>query len=327
MLSAFKFRVKWHRWLMMTMLVLFITGCAGNQPPEKEKLTNAKVLESSGNDSEIIDLYKRELKVKESNETRIKLVKRYLQIKDYDSAEFYLSPLMKHKEDNASNRSHILLLAGQIAIGLEQREKAYSLLEKVQRLTPDDSESANLLGILAAKKGELILAREWFNQARMNMADDRTVKNNLALVDVFERDYISALRRLQPLPELRQLSNQTRVTLSLIYAKTDQLSAFEVLTGDMAKDEQVVLFRQLRELPMADLSTFLELNRKGEAEGNSTHRDNSSNQLPLKGSMPIDAAFGKSNRLHMGEAGSSMLNNAIQQFPPVLPVKIESHGE
>jgi Flp pilus assembly protein TadD, contains TPR repeats len=229
----------------------------GSAPPQGKTLTNEQVLESSGNDLEIIDLYKNQLKEKESEEVRIKLVKRYLEIKDYDSARFYLAPLLQQFDAKDPTASNVLLLAGKVSLGLEQWAEARKHLTKVQQLAPSNSESANLLGILSAREGNFTVAREWFNHARSNMADDRTIKNNLALLDVFEERYTEALRRLQPVPDLRQLSDRTRVTLSLIYAKTDQYSAFEVLTDNMAKSDRVSLYQQLQALPVADFPAIL----------------------------------------------------------------------
>ncbi|OOE37682.1 tetratricopeptide repeat protein [Salinivibrio kushneri] len=243
--------------LLVPSLALIITGCVGSAPPQEKTLTNEQVLESSGNDIEIIDFYKNQLKEKESEEVRIKLVKRYLEIKDYDSARFYLIPLLQQFDAKDPTASNVLLLAGKISLGLEQWAEARKHLNKVQQLAPSNSESANLLGILSAREGNFTVAREWFNHARSNMADDRTIKNNLALLDVFEERYTEALRRLQPVPDLRQLSDRTRVTLSLVYAKTDQYSAFEVLTDNMGKSERVSLYQQLQALPVADFSAIL----------------------------------------------------------------------
>jgi len=252
-------RIKQLGWALVAVCIVALSGCAASQSPEEKTLTNEQVLESSGNDREIIELYKRELKQHESAQTRIKLVKRYLRIKDYDSAEFYLTPLLSVAEQDVRMTSEVLLLSGKVAMGLEQWQIARNRLESVQQLNPHDSGSANLLGILAARQGDLVEARQWFNQARKNMAEDRTIKNNLALIDVLEQDYASAMRRLEPLPDLRQLSDRTRVTLSLIYAKTDQRDAFEILTADMGHSEQDALYRQLRALPIGDLSSLINM--------------------------------------------------------------------
>lgn len=252
-------RIKQPRWALVAACIMALSGCAASQPPEQKTLTNEQVLESSGNDREIIELYKRELKQKESSQTRIKLVKRYLHIKDYDSADFYLSPLLQKTEQDAQPISQIGLLAGKVAMGLEQWQTAALRLKEVQQRDPNDSESANLLGILAAREGDLTDARQWFNQARKNMANDRTIKNNLALIDVLEQDLTGALRRLEPLPELSELSDKTRITLSLIYAKTNQRSAFDALTSRMESEEQAVLYQQLQALPVADLSSLLDV--------------------------------------------------------------------
>ncbi|WP_025673479.1 tetratricopeptide repeat protein [Salinivibrio socompensis] len=260
MLSNVKHRSKQPRcWALVAVCIVGLVGCAGAQPPEKKTLTNEQVLESSGNDREIIGLYKRELKQKESAQTRIKLVKRYLHIKDYDSAGFYLSPLLQKREQDGQPTSEVRLLAGKVAMGLERWQTAVSQLKEVQQRDPNNSESANLLGILAARKGDLVDARQWFNQARMNMADDRTIKNNLALIDVLEENFTGALRRLKPLPELSELSDKTRITLSLIYAKTNQRSAFDVLTPNMDNKERIGLYQQLQALPMADLASLIEV--------------------------------------------------------------------
>lgn len=236
----------------LLLVSMLITGCvAGNSTSEKPKYTNKQLVESSGNSQELIKLYKKELLDKDTADTRVKLVSSYIDTKDYESAIFYLQPLIGSDKPNAE----AYFLYGKAKFGLNEQSQAQLALQKAIQLNPNHGEALNLYGVIAAYNGDYVQARNYFVQARQRMIDDVTVKNNLAMVDLIEGKYEAAVDKLTPLLAQGTSSPKVRSNLAFAYAKLGQFSQFSQLLAD-AKYTSADIKQIYRELSNVELIAF-----------------------------------------------------------------------
>lgn len=239
------------KWFV-SLLLIGLTGCVAQNDLSQRTLTNEQVVRSSGNASEIIRLYKQQLQKEEDDQVRQKLIASYLQINDYESAQFYLTPLLsKHPHDGEINK-----LAGQAALGLGKFEQAHSYLTQAYNVMPEDAQLLNLVGILYSVQGQFPEARRWFERSRNAMADDATVKNNLSILDLLDNDYESARDRLESLRAKERLQEKAKVTLSIAYAKLGLFKPFRQLVPNMTTEESAILFQQLKTLDMHAVNSY-----------------------------------------------------------------------
>lgn len=241
------------KWVSVFVLIL-LTGCVSQNELSQRKLTNEQVIRSSGNASEIIRMYKQQLQQQEDVEVRQKLVASYLRINDYESAQFYLDPLLK----SSPHDGEVNKLAGQAALGLGKYEQAQVYLTQAYNVIPDDAEVLNLIGILYSLQGKVPEARRWFERSRNAMVDDATVKNNLSILDLLEHDYESARDRLESLRAKERLGDKAKVTLSIAYAKLGLYKPFRQLVPDMTTEESAILYQQLKTLDMHAVNSFVQ---------------------------------------------------------------------
>jgi tight adherence protein D len=238
--------------LCLLLVSVLLTGCvAGSATTEKPKYTNKQLVESSGNSQELIKLYKKELLAKDTPETRVKLVSSYINTKDYESAIFYLQPLIGSDKPNAE----AYFLYGKAKFGLNEQSQAQLALQKAIRLNPNHGEALNLYGVISAYNGDYVQARNYFVQARQRMIDDVTVKNNLAMVDLIEGKYEAAVDKLTPLLAQGNSSPKVRSNLAFAYAKLGQFTQFSQLLAD-AKYTSADIKQIYRELTNVELIAF-----------------------------------------------------------------------
>ena len=218
--------------LAVGLFSLLLCGCAlnGNAPrhTSDSRYSSEQVLRTSGNHQELIKLYKTQLKEKESADVRLKLVSTYLDSKDYESALFYVEPLLKQNPPLAQ----AYFLAGKAHYSLGQIDDAVSLLTRAAQLDEKNGEIENLLGVAMSIRGDFDKAREWFTLARQNMYSDMVVKNNLAMLDLIEGQCIRAANRLLPLVNQENASKKVWHNLALAYAQCDMKTEFTQLLSE-----------------------------------------------------------------------------------------------
>jgi tight adherence protein D len=215
---------------LVATIIILLSGCvSGSSTTEKPKYTNKQLIESSGNNQELIKLYKQELLSSDTPETRVKLVHSYIKTKDFESAIFYIQPLIGSDKPNAE----AYFLYGKAKFGLNELSQAQIALQKAIQLDPNHGDALNLYGVISAYNGDYVQARKYFVQARQRMIDDVTVKNNLAMVDLIEGKYESAVDKLTPLLAQGNSSPKVRSNLAFAYAKLGQYQQFAQLLADV----------------------------------------------------------------------------------------------
>jgi tight adherence protein D len=233
--------------------ILIITGCVSSQPliPNASYKNNEAMLISSGNNLELIRLYKQQLALKEDQATRTKLVAAYIEVKDFESALFYISPLLEANPSSA----RINALDGKAQFGLKAWDKAEIALTKSYQIDQHNGDVLNLLGLISSYKGNYEQARGYFKSARENMYNDVTVKNNLAMIDIIEGKYQAAVEKLTTLSAGENADPKVRSNLALAYAKLGRFEAFQGLLADTkySEEEQKSIFYQLSTVELREL--------------------------------------------------------------------------
>lgn len=247
------FKLKHHGLLLVIVSSVVLSGCVAPQTSSTKdglakKYSNEQLLVSSGNHEELIKLYKQQLLQQDSAETRAKLVRSYIEIKDFESALFYIQPLMESESVSAD----AYFLYGKAQFGLSDYPQAESALNKSVQLDANHGEALNLLGVLAAYNGEYNLARQRFVQARQKMVDDVKIKNNLAMVDLIDGHYQAAVEKLTPLLSQANPSEKVKSNLAFAYAKLGMFDQFEQLVANsrMTKADAKAVFEQLAQIEL-----------------------------------------------------------------------------
>lgn len=242
------------RILILAMTALVLSGCVSTTGKgtkiAKGELSNEQVLKSSGNTGELIRLYKNELKKKDEDSLRLKLVNAYIANQDYESALFYLKPLISQEPVPAP----AAFAAGKANFNLGDWAVARHYLELANRQEPDNASVMNLMGVVLSYQGDLNQARDWFVQARNAMADDLEIKNNLALLDIFEGNFADAKLKLESLSRGGEISPRVRANLAIVYAKLGEAEHFAQLMPEMSREDRIILFEQLRRLDVVSFA-------------------------------------------------------------------------
>jgi tight adherence protein D len=242
-----------RKFFCLLMGLFIITGCVSSKSlrPNATYKNNEAMLISSGNNQELIRLYKQQLGVKEDHTIRTKLVAAYIEVKDFESALFYITPLL----DASPNSSRINALDGKALFGLKAWDKSEIALMKSYRTDPHNGDVLNLLGLISSYKGNYEQARDYFKSARENMYNDVTVKNNLAMIDIIEGKYQAAVEKLTTLSTTENADPKVRSNLALAYAKLGRFEAFQGLLAETkySAEEQKEIFYQLSTVELREL--------------------------------------------------------------------------
>lgn len=108
-----------------------------------------------------------------------------------------------------------------------------------------------MLGVIYAANGDLGQARDFFNLARAHFYSDIKIKNNLAVLDIIEQDYSSAIERLLPIYTNDEADDQVVANLTLAMAKSDNLELMKQVLKPKFTDKEI----QQRYLSLRKLKT------------------------------------------------------------------------
>ncbi|MBL4828533.1 MAG: hypothetical protein JKY55_01360 [Aliivibrio sp.] len=235
--------------VLILSFVLLMAGCSGGDARYADFERKESLLLQTSNHGKLIDHYKTEIRVADTTELRIKLADTYLKSGDPESALFTLSSLTDEKENNHQVlliEAHALYEQGKIQPALW---KAQSALE----LSENNAEMENLIGMIYAANQQLFQARHYFTLAREHFYDDITVKNNLAVLDILEQDYQTAVHRLLPIYLKGEADDQTESNLVLaLVRKGDYAYANTILSTKYNGQEIADMFNylsQVKEVP------------------------------------------------------------------------------
>nr|WP_086940289.1 hypothetical protein [Thaumasiovibrio occultus] len=209
--------------------VLALSGCAqqASLPPEIEEARTEAIVASTNDPAGAVAFYKQRLASEDSADNRYKLVESYLAMQDADSALFYLQPLVEKEQLSAQG---FFLYGKALALHGQYLDARFAVTEALIR-NPDFAQAHNFLGVLDAGEGRFLDARDSFNRARALLLDDITVKNNLAVLDIYQQDYQAAYNRLKPLWIQGNEDEQVRANLLVATAKLGYVEEFVLLLG------------------------------------------------------------------------------------------------
>lgn len=251
----------------------------------QEPMANEALLEAAENYAGLIELYKSRMqqgKPAEQEQARLKLAEVYLQTDDPESALFTIEPLFtinppltvkplsgnaKSSDNNTTVTSWLLKSRALFALGdLEQAmvtaKQAQSDANATSSAHPLSPRIVNHIGLIHVAYGEYEEARTAFNEARHAMLDDLTVKNNLAMLDILEHDYKSAIGRLMPLYTTGQADEQIKANLAIALARAGHYQDFKALIAQGEPEpETATLFMTLSKVPILSQASTV---KKGE---------------------------------------------------------------
>lgn len=220
------------RKLICCIGLIMLTGCVSSSQQNKQIDKEALLLQAQ-NYSELASYYKSELIKKDTVETRIKLARSYLRIKDADSALFTLQPVLA--KENAP--AEALLVNASSLYEMGEFKQGLEAIKRAAELDPKNAEIQNLAGLLYSANGDFGKARAQFNLARSNFYNDITVKNNLAVLDIIEGHYLDAVQRLMPIYTNDKADSQVQANLMLALAKLGNFDYVRTMLGPTVSEE------------------------------------------------------------------------------------------
>lgn len=216
--------------------VMALSGCVASPSTNSEFSSKENLLIQTNNYSQLVNLYKEELRTKESKVLRIKLSEAYLKAGDAESALFYIAPITQSSEVLVP--ALMIQAHSQYELGeLVRASETIKRLESAGKLT---AEGENLAGVINAGQGEYKLAKHYFNLSREHLFDDIKVKNNLAVIDMVESDYKKAVQRLLPIYLNEQADDQIIANLTLAMAKLGNFEYVKSILGSSYSHEEAI---------------------------------------------------------------------------------------
>ncbi len=197
---------------------------------------NEAILKNTNDSQGLIDFYKSQILEDDTPEQRYKLADAYLEINDAESALFYLNPLI---EESRLSSEGYYLHGRALALQGDYLEARYAVTEAIVR-DSNFASAYNFLGVIDAEHGRFDDARESFNQARALLFSDVVIKNNLAVLDIYQQNYESALHRLLPLWSNGHGDEQIRANLLLTMAKLGYYEDFRALASYETEEFAVI---------------------------------------------------------------------------------------
>ena len=239
---------------VLLLAVLLVQGCVttGQMPPNPDE-PNEALLQAAGNHAGLIELYKSQLiaagTVQESDQYRYQLGQAYLAMSDPESTLFYIKPVIENNRGNGD----VWLLQSRAQLAMDNISDALSAASTALDFSNDDPRIYNQLGLIYARNREYEQARTYFNKARTHMLNDITVKNNLAMIDILQEDYDSAIQRLMPLYNANLADDRVTANLVLALVRSQRYEEFKAVFSDAkTEQERIALFRVLSELEQAE---------------------------------------------------------------------------
>ena len=242
---------KMPRHLLFLSLCVVLSGCATSAGKSGDaafnvSTANEALLKAAENYSGLIDIYRERLdeatSVEESDYYRLKLGQVYLDSGDLESALFYINPIIEEGRGSAD----VFLLKSRTFLMMGDRDKALAAVMTAHGFDTEDPHIYNQLGLIQADTGLYEDARRNFNKARRGRISDVTIQNNLAMLDILEGQYDSAVQRLMPLQQTGQANRRINSNLALALAKSGRYGQFVSLYGQgLSEDARITLFKAL----------------------------------------------------------------------------------
>ncbi|BCX78549.1 lipopolysaccharide assembly protein LapB [Campylobacter sp. 19-13652] len=178
------------------LAALFLSGCAVQTSSSmfSDPIQKENILKLAGNYEQLITDYKKRLANDDNPKDRLKLAQLYYEIKDYNSAKYFLEPLVK-KIANQDN----LLLYSKILEELGEYQEALDSINEALSLNPQNPEAWNLKGIIFASNGYIKEAQKSFLIAKDLFYDDCVINTNLGALEILQNNYRGAISYFEPI--------------------------------------------------------------------------------------------------------------------------------
>ncbi|MEZ9909896.1 tetratricopeptide repeat protein [Vibrio sp. 10N.261.51.A3] len=200
------------------------------------------ILIETNNYPKLIAYYKGQLKIKESDSTRIKLAEAYANNGDYESSLFVITRV-REKELNVK----AIVVECNALFEIGNIRKAELCLLRANELDKNNPEIENQLGITYAYLGYIKKSKYYFERSREHFVDDVKIKNNLAMVSMLEGDFEHAASLLLPI-YIKGASNEkieTNLVFSLV--KINQIdSAKKILASRYSEKESFQIINDIK---------------------------------------------------------------------------------
>lgn len=178
----------------LTALLLAGCGIQTSSSMFSDPIQKENILKLAGNYEQLITEYKKRLAIDDNAKDRLGLAQIYYEIKDYNSAKYFLEPLVK-KIANQEN----LLLYSKILEELGEYQEALDSVNEALSLNPQNAEGWNLKGIIFASNGYLNEAKKSFLIAKDLFYDDCTINANLGALEILQKNYKGAVEYFEPI--------------------------------------------------------------------------------------------------------------------------------
>ena len=231
-----------YKIVIVIILSYFVFGCASSSLDSKLSESKESILIETNNYPKLIAYYKGQLKIEESDSTRIKLAEAYANNGDYESS-FFVITRVREKESNVK----AIVVECSALFELGNIRKAELCLLRANELDKNNPEIENQLGITYAYLGYIKKSKYYFELSREHFVDDVKIKNNLAMVSMLEGDFEHAASLLLPI-YIKGASNEkieTNLVFSLV--KINQIdSAKKILASRYSEKESFQIINDIK---------------------------------------------------------------------------------
>ncbi|MFA0140694.1 tetratricopeptide repeat protein [Vibrio kanaloae] len=231
-----------YKIVIVIILSYFVFGCASIGLDSKLSESKESILIETNNYPKLIAYYKGQLKIKESDSTRIKLAEAYANNGDYESSLFVITRV-REKESNVK----AIVVECNALFEIGNIRKAELCLLRANELDKNNPEIENRLGITYAYLGYIKKSKYYFELSREHFVDDVKIKNNLAMVSMLEGDFEHAASLLLPI-YIKGASNEkieTNLVFSLV--KINQIdSAKKILASRYSEKESFQIINDIK---------------------------------------------------------------------------------
>ena len=235
--------------ILICALPMILAACSSTSVNWQQDESKETIYQKTNNHTQLVTLYKSQLKRKDSDLVREKLAKSYLALGDTESALLFIAPVVQHTEPTVNS----LLIQAQIFAELGQYPAAIASAKRVLDIEPENAQAENQLGTYYGYNYQFDLARRYFERSRAHYYDSVTVNNNLAVLDIAQGHYNQAMKRLLPLYKNGQADEQVMANLTLSMAKEGQYQfVYQVLKEKYSKYQVEQIYRSLQKYHSLD---------------------------------------------------------------------------
>lgn len=208
------------------MLSLLLSACATTGQDEQQTVDQLTI---SKNYAGLVEVYKAKVVANDQDwDAQQKLAEAYLKNGDVESADFYIQRVINlSSEPNGS----AYFLKGKIKAKNFDFEGALEYYAQALALGSNDAELYMQRGIALAQTKSYETALNSFNLARLRGFNETAVKNNIAMVYIYQGDFQSAVDILLPVYEQDTANSKVSSNLKLSLMK---LESIEVGTSEPA---------------------------------------------------------------------------------------------